>query len=273
MENSKIEWTDHTFNPVIGCTKVSDGCTHCYAESMENRWGRGWGPTAPRRRTSTAYWKKPIAWNKDAAETGVRQRVFCASMSDVGEDVSDWIVPRRDLSIIIEQTPHLDWLLLTKRPENLNRLFARWNGVGGWPPNVWAGTSVENQGRADLRIPELLKVPAAVRFLSVEPMIEGITFRPTAHTVNDMLRLAGSGDAARPMMLHGIHWVIVGGESGQGARPMDPAWARYIRDQAKEAGVAFFMKQMGGSFDKKGQLEDLPPDLRVREWPKTGLTV
>lgn len=275
-KDSKIEWCHHTFNPWIGCTKVSAGCAHCYAETMENRWGRGWGPAAPRRRTSKDYWKQPAKWNKAAAELEVRHRVFCASMADVGEDLPELVEIRRDLSVIIEQTPNLDWLLLTKRPENLKRLFARWDSTmpgGGWPPNVWAGTSVEDQERADLRIPLLRQVPAAVRFLSCEPLIGPITFRPSAHTLEDMVKLSTNGDGSRPMMLDGIHWLIAGGESGPGARPMDHEWPRYLLKQAKEAGTAFFMKQMGGAYDKGGDLESIPEDLRIREFPKTSLTV
>lgn len=264
-KDSKIEWTHHTFNPWIGCTKVSDGCTHCYAESMENRWGRSWGPTSPRRRTSKDYWKQPYKWDKEAAEAGERRRVFCASMADVGEDLADLIEPRRDLSIIIERTPHLDWLLLTKRPENMVRLFARWNGIGGWPQNVWVGTSVENQGRASLRIPELLKIPAHTRFLSCEPLIEAVDLNLTQEYPD----CEGHYQDAR----HGLHWVIVGGESGHGARPMSLPWAISLKDQCKKEGIAFFMKQLGGTVDKRGDLESIPEELRVREFPTTALTI
>jgi len=282
-ENSKIEWTHHTFNPWIGCTKVSLGCQHCYAETLENRWGRGWGPGSPRRRTSKDYWKQPTKWNREAGELGVRRRVFCASMADVGEDLPELVEARRDLSIIIERTPHLDWLLLTKRPENLKRLFARWDTTmpaGGWPDNVWAGTSVEDQERANLRIPALMAVPAKTRFLSCEPLIGPLDITnkglrnsysfPTKFTDGGIgIEWTDPGDA-----YIGVNWAIIGGESGHGARLMETVWARDLLRQCRAGGrTAFFMKQMGGSVDKKGDLESIPLDLRVREFPKTPLTV
>ncbi len=266
-KNSKIEWTHHTFNPWIGCSKVSKGCEHCYAETLENRWGRGWGPQSPRRRTSKDYWKQPAKWNLGAITLGVRQRVFCASMADVGEDLPDLIEARRDLSILIENTSHLDWLLLTKRPENMVRLFARWNGEGGWPENVWVGTSVEDQAALDKRLPELLKVPAKTRFLSCEPLIGPVDLNLSQEYPD----CDGTYEDAR----HNLHWVIVGGESGHGARPMSTLWARNILRQCRgEKDLAFFMKQMGGTTDKRGDLESIPEDLRVREFPgqKTSLT-
>lgn len=269
MENSKIGWCHHTMNPVIGCSKVSAGCAHCYAETLENRWGRGWGPSTPRRRTSVDYWKQPYKWDKAAGAAGERHRVFCASMADVGEDVPEWIETRRDLSVMIERTPNLDWLLLTKRPENMVRLFARWNSTvpgGGWPSNVWVGTSVENQAAADERIPHLFSIPTKTRFLSCEPLIGPI----------DLQRHLFIGEEGGPEYV-GSHkclldWAIIGGESGKGARPMDPSWARTIAEDCKRAKVSVFMKQMGGVHDKREDLEQLPPDLRVREFPKTSLT-
>lgn len=224
-ENSNIEWTDHTFNPWIGCQKVSPGCDHCYAETwdargLQHRESR-WGPHAARTRTSQANWRKPLAWNRDAERAGTRARVFCASLADVFDNhpsiLPEW---RADLWALIAATPHLDWLLLTKRPQNIDRMLPHgWNG--GWP-NVWLGTTVENQAEADRRIPHLLATPAAVRFLSCEPLLDRIT--PN---------------------LDGIHWVICGGESGPGARPMHPNWARSLRDQCVAAGVAFHFKQWG----------------------------
>lgn len=269
MKNSKIEWTDHTWNPWVGCTRVSPGCQHCYAETMmDKRYGKvQWGPQGTRVRTSAAYWKQPLKWNRAAAAEGVRRRVFCASLADVFEDKPDQPEldeSRRDLFNLISETQHLDWLLLTKRPENvMSMLIKAGRGFQPLPPWAWIGTSVENQEYADKRIPELLKIPATVRFLSVEPMVgpvdlsayltpkwtseerlspkHGIGFPPTL----DVVRI-------RPR----VDWVIVGGESGHGARPMHPQWARDIRDQCENAGVPFFFKQHGewryrGRFDSE----------------------
>lgn len=255
-ENTKIEWTDHTFNPVIGCK-------HCYAEAlMDKRYGRAqWGPNTRRVRTSSSNWKKPLQWNANAKATGRRAKVFCASLSDVFEDHPDWVEPRRDLLQLIERTPYLDWLLLTKRPENIERLIVKATGRYDWAwlanyPNVWIGTSVENQDAADKRIPELLRVPAKVRFLSCEPLLSDVMLRRWVPPSQE-------GWAPSP-----IHWVICGGESGKSARPMQLEWARDLRDQCQAAGIAFFMKQLGGVVDKRHDLEDMQEDLRIREFPQ-----
>lgn len=262
-ENSAIEWTDHTFNPWLGCVKVSDGCKHCYAETlMDKRYGRvKWGPTGERVRTSPANWRKPYQWDKQAKAEGRRYRVFCASLADVFEakpdqqgDLNRW---RTDLGVMIENTPHLDWLLLTKRPENVNHL-AQYMFDGGLPSNVWIGTSVENQEQADKRIPELLKIPAAVRFLSCEPLLGKILLddgcnswlscrsdSPEYPEDDSNYEECCESYAVGGSHFHGIDWVIVGGESGPHARPMHPDWARAIRDQCQEAGVPFFFKQWG----------------------------
>lgn len=288
-ERTKIEWTDHTFNPWWGCLRVSPGCEHCYAETFSKRIGlKVWGPakTTGRRMMSDAYWRGPEKWNRQAAKDGVRRRVFCASMADVFEDHPALPEPRARLFDLIERTPNLDWLLLTKRPENMvNMAPLRW--TDGWPANVWAGTSVEDQKRLDERIPDLVRVPAAIRFLSCEPLIGPVEFSDATHR-SDCVSVLG-----RPA-LDGIHWVIVGGESGPGARPMDAAWARSIVAQCREAGAAPFVKQLGAKpidyapdhqwFDgrdfhtggrtwlrlsdpKGGDWNEWPEDLRVREWP------
>lgn len=266
-ENTKIEWTatylddgtvipGNTFNPWIGCTKVSDGCKNCYAEHlMDHRWGKvQWGPQGTRQRTSADMWKQPLKWNEKAMRGGYRAKVFCASLADVFEDRDELKPWRADLLHLIVQTPHLDWLLLTKRPENVNRLIEEATGFSEssmWFPavgdHVWIGTSVENQEMANKRIPHLLQVPAAVRFLSCEPLLGPI----------DLGRAIGCGyycdevvgHVNHPFWTRGIaspiHWVIVGGESGPGARPMHPDWARSLRDQCNAAGVAYFFKQWG----------------------------
>lgn len=245
-ENSRIEWCDHTFNPWTGCTKVSPGCAKCYAETMSRRLpqlGR-WGPGGERKRTSAANWRKPLSWNRIAGAAGgprYRPRVFCASLADWldAEIPAQWLA---DLLDLIHATPHLDWLLLTKRPELWRERLAAalahaerlappapgasmvrsWLYHGYAPANVWIGTTVEDQRRADERIPALVDIPARVQFLSCEPLLEQVN-----------------------LDLDGINWVICGGESGHGARPMHPDWARSLRDQCQAAGVAYFFKQWG----------------------------
>lgn len=260
-ENSNIEWTDHTFNPWIGCTKVSPGCDHCYAETWDARGLQQqesrWGPHASRTRTSAANWRKPLAWNRAAEKAGKRARVFCASLADVFDNhASIRPVWRRDLWALIRATPNLDWMLLTKRPGNIKNMLPHvYSGPewgDGWP-NVWLGTTAENQTEADRRISHLLAVPAAVRFLSCEPLLGPVDLT-TIWLRRDgqrMTKLSNSlGDYVQPLRGNfrdspKIHWIICGGESGPNARPMHPDWARSLRDQCEAAGVAFFFKQWG----------------------------
>ena len=174
MENTKISWTVHTFNPWIGCTKVSPGCKHCYAEVLnDQRYGNhNWGPGAPRRTTGDAYWRQPLKWNREAAKTGIRAKVFCASMADVMDDEAPEGARER-LWELIRAASSLDWLLLTKRPENFGR-FLPWS-AGVVPfPNVWLGVSTEDRQRANERIPLLAAFPAVARFLSAEPLLEDL---------------------------------------------------------------------------------------------------
>jgi protein gp37 len=174
MQNSKIEWTDHTFNPWWGCQRVSPGCEHCYAETLARRYNfKVWGPakTTSRRMMSNNYWKQPLKWNKAAKAAGVRPRVFCASMADVFEDHPELHEPRIRLFDLMDECQHLDWLLLTKRPENVRDMLLAAARPPGFPRRVWIGTSVEDQRRADERIPHLLNIPARVRFLSCEPLL------------------------------------------------------------------------------------------------------
>ena len=313
-ENSNIEWTDHTFNPWIGCTKVSEGCKFCYALREDERRGRdSWGPKGARRMTSESYWKQPRKWNQEAEGLGVRYRVFCASQADVFDewpgqlitnatgDFADcqlYILPdgrihipgyvqrlqrqdKRPLTLddvrpmvydMIEQTPHLDWLLLTKRIERVMGMVpVSWRDR--FPKNVWLGTSVEDQETADERIPHLLKCPAAVRFLSCEPLL-GVF--DASHYLHGCPEPVGGGhrgyatkdmasDAECPEMegmslgvqepdweqtAPPIDWVITGGESGPKARPMKTDWARSLRDQCQAAGVPYFFKQFGEWVDE-----------------------
>lgn len=224
-EDSKIEWTDHTFNPWTGCTKVSPGCDHCYAESWAKRSGHvQWG-NHDRKRTTAAYWRGPMIWHEKSRQFfrshRRRQRIFCASLADVFDNQAPqaW---RNDLFTLICSTPSLDWLLLTKRPQNICKMLpADW---GDGYHNVWLGTTAEDQARYDQRWSHLAAVPAAVRFVSYEPAI-------------GPLRLAAAG--MQP------DWLICGGESGGNARDMSPTWAREIADDCAVRGVAFFFKQWG----------------------------
>ncbi len=233
-ENSHIAWTDDTFNPWIGCMKVSPGCTNCYAETQQARWGHAdrWGPNSVRSVTSDANWKKPLKWNAEAERAGVRRRVFCGSLCDVFEDHETANATRPRLWQLIADTPWLDWLLLTKRTGNIApNLPSSWGA--GWP-NVWLGTSVENLKYAGERLPELVRIPAMVRFVSAEPLVGSL------HGVDWV----------------GIDWVIVGGESGPGFRPMPLEWVREIQFSATESGATFFFKQSAGPRPGEGTTLD-----------------
>ncbi len=222
-QDSKIEWTHHTFNPWWGCAKVSPGCANCYAEAFARRVGNDvWGESAPRRFFGDAHWHEPVKWDAAAAAAGLRKRVFCASMADVFEDRADLVESRARLFRLVSRTPNLDWLLLTKRPQNIRRL-----SPDGWTDNVWLGTTAENQSAWDERLPLLAACSARVKFVSVEPMLGPI----------DMGR-------------HWPDWVICGGESGGRARPVSPDLVRSLRDQCVARQVDFFFKQWGGR-DKK----------------------
>lgn len=314
-ENTKIQWADNTFNPWEGCTKVSPGCLHCYADTRAQRFGQvKWGKGQPRRRTSAANWKLPVKWNREAAqaerdhdadmieyadrtESWTRPRVFCASLADWLDDEVpiEWLA---DLLKLIHDTPNLDWLLLTKRPENFNKRveqvwlgatpmtpFSYWLSlwIGSMnpverqepPANVWLGASVEDQARADERIPKLLSIPAKVRFLSCEPLLGPVDLEPWLKVQRDYATTAD---------FNGIDWCIIGGESGPNARPCNVDWIRSLVSQCRAAGVAPFVKQLGANIkeriteggqvhgilmhDKKGgDPAEWPDDLRVREFP------
>ncbi len=269
-ENTKIEWCDHTFNPWEGCQKVGLGCDHCYAETRNARFAGGtavnWGPGAPRRRTSASNWALPKRWEAQAdafmARHGRRQRVFCASLADVFDNAVDpqW---RADLFELIAATPNLDWLLLTKRIGNVGNMLPVPFDFDRHFPNVWIGATIVNQAEADRDIPKLLQVPARVRFLSMEPLLgpvdltsidvfggDAVIFplKGTTNCVND------EGEPADDVPA--LDWVIVGGESGPGARPMHPNWARSLRDQCQAADVPFLFKQWGEWVDADNGPED-----------------
>jgi protein gp37 len=276
-EGTKIEWADDTFNPWTGCAKVSQACTNCYAESWARRGGLEALWRGERRRTTPSNWRKPIAWNAAAAASGKPRRVFSASLADVFEDhpaLPSW---RAEFFDLIEATPALTWLLLTKRPENLARF--RPTSWTEWPSNVWLGVTVENQGAFEARVPLLLREPAALRFLSVEPLLGPLRFEAPWPMLGSGLGTVNplTGDwfpsAPGERTHHGalrrsrIGWVIAGGESGPRARPSHPAWFERIRDACEASGVPFMFKQWGEfapapGFEGAGVI--LGPDGRAR---------
>lgn len=285
MSETTIEWTrgpngerGYTFNPWVGCTKVSPACDHCYAEAWAKRAGTPGLWDGERRRTRPENWRQPLKWDEAARKAGARFRVFCASLADMFDNAvpDEW---REDLFRLILRTPNLDWLLLTKRIGNAERMLpADW---GDGYPNVWLGSTVANQEEAERDIPKLLRMPAAVRFLSCEPLlgaidlrslsyksggclpdemrvndgrcsldaIRGITTWPGSHYQSPVIKrefriidgkvYQSEGEARR------IDWVIVGGESGPKSRPSHPDWFRSLRDQCVAARVPFHFKQWG----------------------------
>lgn len=299
MENSKIQWCHHTFNPWRGCTKVSPGCTHCYAETLSKRNPQTlgvWGPQGTRVIAAESYWRQPLKWDREAKAAGERRRVFCASLADVFEDRGDLLDPRARLFQLIKDTPNLDWLLLTKRPENIlpmcygaftwrNPNHIQQNEGDGrrwaFPRNVWLGASVENQEYADERRKAFQKVrgslgTAVPLFVSYEPALGAVNWDGWEF----------------------IDWMIVGGESGGSAREFDVDWGRRSRRWCRRNDVAFFMKQMGDEIvdhdassaatfpesmcwpdgtrynlhtiklsKKGGDPQEWPADLRVRQFP------
>jgi protein gp37 len=254
-DTTGIEWTDHTFNPWWGCSRVSPACVRCYADTKAQRWGHKlWRRNGPRRMLSDAYWQKPHTWNRQARANGAAEKVFSASMADVFESHPQVAEPRKRLFGVIEDTPWLIWQLLTKRIENVIDMVP-WGD--NWPSNVWLGTSVENQDYAvpvghpsgRERIPILLEIPAVIHFLSCEPLLGPVQ-------LPDDKRL---------------HWVIAGGESGAGARRSDPDWFHSLHAQCTARAIPFFMKQAGaalaqewGCTDRKaGNLDEWP-----HQWPR-----
>jgi protein gp37 len=257
-EKTGITWTDHTFNPWWGCVEVSPGCDHCYARTDAHRYGHEvWGRDAGRRFFGEKHWNEPRKWNRKAEEEGVRRKVFCASMADVGEVNPLLDGERLKLWQLIRETPALDWLLLTKRPSQLiGYLPEDWGA--GWP-NVWLGTTVESNDYR-WRIPKILEAPATVHFLSVEPQIGPVELEGYLHGARER---------------HEVDWVIIGGESGTGARPYQLQWARDIIAVCSAYGVAVFNKQLGSVAAKELHLiqrkgadpNEWPADLRVQDFP------
>lgn len=263
-ENSKIEWCDHTANWWWGCFKVSAGCAHCYADTLAKRYGKKiWGtPETTSREYKKAVWAEVRKWNEAAKRDGIRRRVFTMSMGDFFENHPQVVEWRRDAIHLISQLTSLDWLVLTKRPENVRGMIEQATGrhCDSWladNSHVWIGTSVENQEQYDIRSKHLRNIPAAVTFYSAEPLIGGILL-----------------DKDDP-----VKWVIVGGESGHGARPFNTQWAYSLKKQCERAGVPFFFKQFGQNpvgvpsgykiTGKGGDWGEWPSDLQVRQFPQS----
>lgn len=215
-DKSAISWTHATFNPWEGCVKVSEECSNCYAAARDERFhnGENWGKDAGRFHHAPAYWRQPYAWDRAALAAGERRRVFCGSLCDIMEDRPDLTAARNETFRISAETKYLDWLFLTKWPQNFSKFLP------DYPPHWWLGTTVGVK-KSLWRIDAIRDLPARVKFLSIEPLLEDL----------------GKID------LRGISWVICGAESGQGARPMNRDWARSVRDQAVEQGARFFYKQ------------------------------
>lgn len=266
-KDSAISWTHHSFNGWWGCFKVSDGCKNCYAETFSKRTGRDiWGPpaTTDRRTFGDKHWAEPLAWDKAAREAGERHRVFAFSMADVFEDHPSVWNERNRLWDLIAETTNLDWLLLTKRPENVMGMVPTdWSHH--WPAYVWLGTSVEHQQAADERIPHLLRPPAAVRFLSCEPLLGPVDLRSRYMVECPSCGRSHLGYCEDPKA--GIGWVIAGGESGPKHRPMGLDWLTGIVDQCREAGVKVFVKQDSGMYP--GRQGRIPDAYWLHEWPET----
>jgi protein gp37 len=271
-ETTGIEWADKTWNPWIGCVEVSPGCEQCYARTdQDERRGRAkWGTEnagGTRSKTSEKYWNDPIRWNEEAKRLGLRYKVFpslCDPFEDfsgqikdhkqqpleiqsIAGDVNSWVPMqlehlRRDFYRIIAETPYIDWLLLTKRVENVPRMVPPEWMENGFPGNIWIVASMEDQKRYDLRIKELLKLPAVVRGISYEPALGPIS---THGLLSDMTANIVQMREEDRHIMRGIQWVICGGESGPKARLMSPAWARSMQAQCEQQKVPFFFKQWG----------------------------
>lgn len=236
-----ISWTDHTFNPWWGCTKIAPGCDNCYAAALDNRTGGDhWGEQKPRR-TSAANWRKPVKWNEQAEIENRRHRVFCGSMMDwCDKNAPEGALD--DLWDLIRATPMLDWQLLTKRATLIReRLPDDW---GDGYENVWLGVTVEDAEHGYPRIKALRDIPARVRFLSAEPLLEAVPAIP----------------------LSGINWVIIGGESGPGFRKMHASWAVNLALSCKTHNIPTWFKQWGGNSKDKGGC--LIEGVELKQWPR-----
>lgn len=250
-----ISWTDHTFNPWWGCVKVSPACDSCYAETWAKRTGHEvWGKLSPRRFFGDRHWDEPHNWNKNAGIQGKRRKVFCASMADVFEGRKDLNDARARLWTLIQDTPNLDWLLLTKRPHNIREMIP-YAWVQGPPSNAWFGVTAENEDMARNRLAILRTIKNAMPWVSYEPALGPVDWRP---------------------YLDFVKWIIFGGESGANPRKSEAFWARDTLMQCREFGRAFFNKQAGnllarewGCENREGKVPDeWPVEFRVQEFPK-----
>lgn len=311
-ENSAIEWTDHTWNLWEGCEKVSPGCKHCYAERERDHWLKivEWGPMGQRKMMSMPTINAPLKWDKECKRLGKRRRVFTMSLGDFFEDWNGIIINHKKEQLfntehemfvanpignavavrieeirkigfeIMTRSTNLDFLVLTKRPENVMRMVpSEWRHQ--WPAHVWMGTSVENQEYADKRIPHLLEIPSRVHFLSMEPLLGKVDL--SAFVLKQDLfncqkcgeefasgeadrngrhpYCGGQGDPEGFVYHTQIDWVIVGGESGDDARPMHPSWPLGIRDLCINADIRFFFKQWGEWESVVVEDEHLEPEM------------
>jgi protein gp37 len=276
-KKTAIAWTDHTFNPWWGCTKIGPGCDNCYAAVWADRFpeSRGLWGTGKFRTFSDKHWRQPENWNAAAEKSGVRRRVFCASMADVFDNQADPVLRAR-LFNLIRITPHLDWQLVTKRIGNVAKMLpADWGN--GWP-NVWLVPTIVNQEEADRDMPKLFEIPAAVYGVSYEPALGLVDWKPWL----------GWGSGFPPHIDrqgHGhprkLNWIIGGGESDQnGMRECRIEWLEDTAEQCRAHGVAYFNKQIGAMPTYKGRPYPLPPrskgddpaewpeSIRIREFPR-----
>lgn len=234
---TKIAYCHATFNPWMGCSKVSPGCENCFAERWAKRTGMvEWGPGKPRRRTSESYWKQPLKWNNQAQKEGTHYRVL-ADLCDVfDQEVQDQ--DRGSFLCLVNDTPNLDWLILTKRIQMAKDYYDRWKSISA---NIWLGITVCNQEESDRDIPILLRIPAAMRWLSIEPMLGPVVIKD--------------------LTFGAIQWIVCGCESGPKARPMNSNWVRDLRDQCAKALIPFYLKQMMVN----GKLV-IKPELDGQKW-------
>jgi len=276
-ENSKIAWTDHTFNIVWGCEKIAPECAGCYAETWAHRMKYDvWGKDATRRILSEKYWQNTLNWNKKAMKLGQNQRVICGSMCDWLEDHPTVNTERQKLFPLIEQTPWLTWLLLSKRIENFERMIPETWFYSVFPDNIWLGISAGCQDMWNSCWPILESIKFRyyrLAFVSIEPMIEQMDIR------DDLVDI-DIGDEDGKRWLQFPDWLIIGGESEQPkwkARPMDLQWVYDLLDQVHETEIKIFVKQLGSAWAKKAGIYDVDPkgenmdywpaDLRIRELP------
>lgn len=256
-EHTGIEWTDATFSPWLGCQKLSAGCDNCWAERLDTmNGGTHWTQRAARQIVAETTWSKPVQWNRKVAALGHRMKVLCGSVCDVFElntEVPGLETARARLWTLIDSTPNLAWLLLTKRPQYIEGMVPlKWLRASRWPRNCFCGVSVENSNFKK-RIDCLLRVPAPLLFVSCEPLLGRLD-------LDAYLKPNGRGRS--------IGWIIAGGENGWGVRPSHPDWFRLLRDQCRSAGVPFFFKTWGSATKlAHGMKSDLLDGEVCRDYP------